>query len=873
MILIKRKKIKIPKIKIVRIGKLIIYFVLPVFLLSGIILFSIYVGIEMHRTAMTAKIKTQISIFSEERFGLLTHFYKHIGVESDKVVLDIKHEDYQKLAYQRERALERGLLFTGSDDFVPAKLTYNGKKVDVRVRLKGIGSDHWSDSRKWSFRVEVKNGESVNGMSVFSLQQPKTRKYLNEWYLHKLLNFNDLLSLRFLFVNLKVNGDNLGTYAIEEYFDKNVIENNRFREGPIFRFSDNDLSWTNEIPYSEQDIFNLSVVKPFNTTKLMNNESIYKQFIQAKNMLGSLRKGELNTSQVFDVVKLAKAFAIIDLSGHKHATDLINFRFYYNPVTSLIEPLIYDNEFIDEAVELESQAGEKNANFFEINDRSPGFKEMFFNDLEFFKEYVKALNEVSQKEMLDEFFESTNDEYYKNLLILYKSYPWYAFQGKPILYRNQEYIQNILNPVQAFQAYFVEHKDGKVSMQIGNSQSLPIEILGIEYNSNEYNTRAETILLSKPESKLAHFVDVDFVVPDNIEISKLNAGDIIVKYRVLGMDSIRTENVYPWQLIDDDYLDNDFIRRPDNWKDFDFISTDEENKVIIIPRGSYRVDKSIKIGKGYKVIFEAGAKINLTDNAKIFSYSPVFFNGTEDEPITIESEDGTGQGLAVLSADVESRISFTHFKNLTAPAEGNWSLTGAVNFYESDVAIVNSLFEGNHDCDDNLNIIRSEFLIDNSSFVDTFADAIDFDFSAGTLSNSFFRNIGVKDGNGDGVDLSGSNVEIVNSRFINIGDKGISTGENSVANVLDSYVEGASIAIASKDLSEIIISDSELKDNDIAYSAYQKKSEFGPARIISNDVEENGSGRLYLIETNSSLLLDGKKVDSNSKNVIKELGD
>ena len=872
MILLKRKRRKFPKIKINKFVKLIVIFILPSVLLTGVVIFSLYKGMELHRDGVSMKIKTQISVFAEERFSFLANIFKSIGVNIEKISIDIKHEDYQKLAYKREQALELGNLFTDSNDFVPAKLTYNGKEVNVKIRLKGDFIDHWSDNKKWSFRVEVKNGETINGMSVFSLQHPKTRSYLNEWYFHKFLNFNGLIYMRYKFLDFSINGDNLGTYVMEEHFDKRLIENNEYREGPIFRFDDNDLPWLSDPPYPQVDEFNLSVLKSFNTNKLMENDQKYSQFISAKNLMNSLRKGELKTSQVFDDVKLAKIFAIADLAGHEHGTFFNNLRFYYNPVTSLVEPIMYDNQNIVDIENIESERAEKNLNFIEIIERGFTFKEILFNDLEFFKEYIKALDEISKKEMLDEFFKSTDDEYNKNLLILYKSYPWYAFQGRPILYRNQEYIQNILNPVQAFQAYFVNHEDGKVKMQIGNSQSLPIEILGIEYNGNKYITSSETVLLSKPKSKLPYFEDVYFEVPDNTEINLVDAKNILVEYRVLGLDSVRMEGVYPWELIDDNYLDNDFIRKSDNWRDFYFIETDEESKTIVIPRGKYNLDKNLKIGKGYKVIIDNGTQINLNNSAKILSYSPVYFRGTEDSPIIVESTDGTGQGIVVLNADEESKISFTKFSNLTAPSEGNWSLTGAVNFYESDVVIVNSLFEDNHGCDDNLNIIRSNFLIDNSSFVGTYADAIDFDFSAGKITNSFFKNVGVKDGNGDGIDLSGSNVEIVNSKFINIGDKGISAGERSNVSVSDSYIESANIAIASKDLSELNISNSELKDNNISYSVYQKKPEFGSAMIISSDVAESGNQTQYLVEDGSSLYLDGEKINENSINVIKDLG-
>ena len=96
------------------------------------------------------------------------------------------------------------------------------------------------------------------------------------------------------------------------------------------------------------------------------------------------------------------------------------------------------------------------------------------------------------------------------------------------------------------------------------------------------------------------------------------------------------------------------------------------------------------------------------------------------------------------------------FKNLNTLDYKGWTLTGAVNFYESDVNITNTLFYRNQ-CEDALNIIRSEFILDNSSFEYIYGDAFDSDFSNGSLLNTEFKNIG-----NDAIDFSGSTIHIEN---------------------------------------------------------------------------------------------------------------
>ena len=84
-------------------------------------------------------------------------------------------------------------------------------------------------------------------------------------------------------------------------------------------------------------------------------------------------------------------------------------------------------------------------------------------------------------------------------------------------------------------------------------------------------------------------------------------------------------------------------------------------------------------------------------------------------------------------------------------------MTGAVTFYEADVSINNCKFLNNRGGDDYLNIIRSEFDINNTLFQDVIADAFDSDFSKGKISNSLFINCG-----NDAIDASGSFIDIKN---------------------------------------------------------------------------------------------------------------
>ena len=69
-----------------------------------------------------------------------------------------------------------------------------------------------------------------------------------------------------------------------------------------------------------------------------------------------------------------------------------------------------------------------------------------------------------------------------------------------------------------------------------------------------------------------------------------------------------------------------------------------------------------------------------------------------------------------------SELAHVTFENMNTLDYKNWTLTGAVTFYESEVKIRKCSFVKNH-CEDALNIIRSGFDINGLVIGETFGDA------------------------------------------------------------------------------------------------------------------------------------------------------
>ena len=802
----------------------------------------------------------------------------------EKIFIDIDFENYKRIEYKREQALERGILISSGEDYVPAKIKYQDKELDVRLRLKGDMLEHLNGD-KWSFRIKVKGDDALFGMKTFSIQNPKVRNYLDEFVYHKTLKNEGVMSIRYNFIEVFINGKNKGIYAIEEHFEKQLIENNHKREGVIIKFNEDFIAeeyllTQNHLYFTEDELvqrrlnedlnFYISNIETFDNEEILEDPLLAKQFEEARNLLECFRKGTLKTHEVFDVDMLAKYFAINTLMRVTHGSNWNNIRFYYNPLTSLLEPIGYDAESnkqkLDSVIDrhIPDYFGEKN-----YSQRDKIFWwDLIFEDKIFFEKYMQELERVSQKSYLDELFLKLDEEIKKNTNILHKDNPIYHFP-KETYYETQEKLRYKLNPVQCMNIYFQKYLpfQHKIILYIGGTDFLPIEIINVVYNDSvifELNQQNK-ILQPRTSHNPANYQEFEFNVPSNFVWNDSLVNNLKVNYKIFGLQKEMNQSVFPWSYLEEDFLEKDFIRQEPNTGAFDILEINEETKLIFIKEGIWNLNESIRIPPGYTVFCKSGTIINLIEEAMIISYSPISFSGTMTAPIKIISSDKTGQGLTVLNADKESYLKYVYFEDLRNPSKYNWELTGAITFYKSPVRLDNVKFL-NLNSEDSLNIISSKYEIKNSIFENCYSDCFDGDFSDGVLESTLFNNCG-----NDGIDVSGSVVYAENIEIINAGDKGISVGEKSNFTGEGITINKGYLGVASKDSSGVKISSIIISNCDYDFAIYQKKSEFGSSSINAVGVNVLSSKNGNIIEKGSDFFLNDKIILGTQDRVYEKL--
>jgi len=772
----------------------------------------------------------------------------------ESISIDIKFAALQSVARNREAALKQGFISDKEKRFVAATIWHQDRRFDVKLRLKGDNIDH-INSDKWSFRIKVLNKKALWGMRSFSIHAPHTRNYIGEYVFLKMLDHEDLITHKYDFIRVFINGEDKGLYAIEEHFGTPLLARSDRRKGPIIKF-DESLFWRSRVHWNSilkgrkrfapGDYFSMAIGEFGSKSK---GPEHHRQFLRAKDLLEGFRNGTLSASEVFNPSILGKTLALVDLFGASHAVHANQFRFYYNPITDKLEMIPYD-----------AMAGGTNrtrmllaSHWYLVDNEWQGgnikypLMRMLF-DRKVQSEYLKELERVSKKEFLDRFFEKYKKDFELRLASIRWENPLYQHE-KEILYDNQNYIRLSLNPGQTISAYVRPQKEGFV-LELGNLHSLPIEILGYKDGVGKEKVLGGLVLNKRePKSRVQY---------TELSVAQGSVEPFRVGYRILGTSKVFYQSVTPWS----------HYRRPKRMIDPNlkqipsFVTFDSKAKEFRVAPGKHRLSQDMLVPEGYVLKIASGTQIDMIQGSRIISHSPVELIGEMKSPVIITSSDHTGQGISVVNASKTSRMKWVQFEFLRSPENEGHSLTGSVTFYQSSVEISNCLFENNESGDDYLNLVRSRFKISDTLFRNVKADAIDVDFGKGQLKNVFFNNVG-----NDGIDFSKTQASVFNGEWETIGDKAISVGENSKVELTNIRIRNSRIAIASKDQSIVKLKTAWISDSHLGLVVFQKKPEFGPAEIFAIDTLFENVEHINAVEKGSRLTLNGSSINGNLSQV------
>ncbi|MFD2205553.1 hypothetical protein [Kiloniella antarctica] len=278
-----------------------------------------------------------------------------------------------------------------------------------------------------------------------------------------------------------------------------------------------------------------------------------------------------------------------------------------------------------------------------------------------------------------------------------------------------------------------------------------------------------------------------------------------------------------------------------------------------INEGVWDIDQPLIIDGPLTI--SAGTTLNLAPNSYIIVRGALTAIGTDTSPIILQGKTGQlWKGIYVYEAKDVSQLKNVVITNTNALVDGYLQLTGGTTFYKSDVTMEDTAF--NHsEAEDGLNIINSNFTLNDTHFDDMHSDALDSDYSQGDIKGSKFNAIG-----GDAIDLSETKSWVRNPYIYNVHDKAISAGENSTVNVIGGYVKSVGVAAAAKDGSVLEIVGTRIEDVALfGLMTYVKKSSYSYPTLNAHSLDwagksPKGGNNNWIRQENTVLTIDGNEV-------------
>lgn len=789
-------------------------------------------GAVLQKNQTMATMQQLIFNAAETKFSVFSNYLSGLLSSPDRMYIDVEFEGIQLLNYARESALSKGIITDEEQEVsVKANLSIGSKVYKVKLSPTGQNLDMIGDINKRAYKVKVLEGKKIYGMQEFKLLPPHSRHHIVEWVGHALENKEGLIALRYFFIEATLNGDDLGVYAIEEHFNKELLENRKAREGIIFSLK-------------------LGKINIFNEKKISKVSNKRNQVRLLKSTLQGIRNKEIEIDRAFDLDKFASSYAILDLMAGYHAYG-VNSIYYLNPVTNLIEPITREYS------SLRYSEGQPNINSLMIeigsgqgNQDSFAIANKLFKNKEFTAQYLKQLLKLSDQKYLDDFFEEVDEDLSIQTNILYRDNPFYKFP-KEYLYERQTQIIKRLNQDLTIIANIDENNNAIYHIQFKNNSAFPIELINIFSSNRNFESLLNNVIL--PGNEISLSFDLE---------SEIKINDINFSYKIHGIKNLEREAI----VIPKSFSTGVSISKLWNTSSDDFINKnnviiDHTKKTILFDKKNINIKKDLFIPENYIVKGQPGLIINLLDGASIYSKSAFNFNGSIINPIKITSSDRKGGGLVIIGPKKESFFINTIFEHLTSPNIGSSGLTGSISIYDTNVSFKGCIFDQNKS-EDFLNLIHAKYKISDSYFKSVKSDAVDSDYSNGTITNIIFTDIG-----NDAMDFSGSISELSEISIDGVGDKALSAGEMSKISGKNIYIINAEIGITSKDLSNVYLSDVQIKDTRLGFAVFQKKEEYGPGKAKITNLETKNIELIHLVGLNSSLSLNGKNVISKRSKV------
>lgn len=803
-----------------------------------------------------------------------------------------------------------GNLFLTEDrkDWANGQFIADGEKYDVAVRVRGDLFNHWA-YRKKSWRVRFKDSQTFRGMTDLSLIIPEDRFWHAE-----LLNVHRAKELGLLVppmrpVRVRMNGGPPMLYTEVEHFTKQMLE----KQG---RSGDSNLYGTGggasyfqqwDPIFSDAAFWKKYVEAPGPDTVEEVSELLALSREGAAQEPGYFQK----LSRLIDVDRLVRWYAVSLLAGSRHVRDH-NLRLLFDRSRGRFEPIPWDigaymprtllalpgNPFLNEALSIPSlrlaayrmvwdrvrdEAWVK-ADHEEVLRLRALMERAAYRDQIKLSSNRQVRNELNQIDtVIQRNIDFLRGELNRAELVLDERSPSPSAARSGLLLTVDITARGVAGG-RLHEISFPQHfRDAILRREIvllrddgdlelgANDQDVPLTL-------RDTFDKKERLVFQLPDDERALVWPSDPVVDEETErvlappntrqrffLVRRNgrvvfgSGDLPLHIDFRNAVTGEKAQVIREVLINDATfsrlpeayaLREAFLRRNGAFR--------PEGDHGVVLAGTPVFSETVIVPSTVRLRIAPGTRVRVGSGVTLLSYAPVDVVGTPSAPIIFEPATRNPWGVfLVANAEGQSRVEWAEFSGGSQAFINGIYATGMVAFHGSPVTVRDSTFRDSHG-DDALNLKYVPVDIARTHFINPDADALDLDMPPSGLieDSTFLVDENNASSNGDGIDISWASVTIRRVTIEGSRDKCISVGEHSEPVIEDVILKHCHYGVASKDSSHATVRRARFIDNDIAVTAYVKKSIFSKSSITVQDSLFEGNGKKQEALSGSTITIE-----------------
>jgi len=758
--------------------------------------------------------------------------------------------------------------------FRKVALKFKGRDFKAKMKLHGDTITHWS-GKKRSFQLKAPKDEFIEGKNRLIFNIPEKRNYLVPIFADRLAARMGLDEVESDYVAVKINGVFQGIYFMEEFLDAHWLERREVSNGAIVQLSDN---WLLDRLGSENDphrffggiTFNDHHTTPFDleTGNLKPIQSplrsaLSEQWIAGKtsDLFDAIRTEDVERfERTVDVEKIGAIEAWRTLFGDRWSLFGDNLRmvysyasgkFYFIPRSQgMCETLEYHGGSFEYNQNRPPEGNPLDVKMFGLVTRSRVIREIrnhwirYFVDhrTELLEEYDQLIAKFLPTFSMDETLPLSSRELKHKVLV-----------SRANIAANLDRLRRQYDHVKAYVNIIVAGNSVEIEIVPDTSlQGLTIDRLILQIPFPQKGSFLKGKMERYDDRSGEYVLQKELNLKEGEDLSNLFSGESFgydfqkdftpepkrYRFRFVmespGALTVKKAEIKFRASLSGTLLADDDVYVTIAKKDLPvskvlWTAFKAEGVRLVLPAGKYSIAENVVIPEGYEVLIEKGAEISIAPGINFLSYSPVTIDGTEAEKVIVRAlEPGKSFGVFAVegsgSKNLSVRITGLDLSGGNEAIIDGLYFSGGLCVYHADLWMRDSRIHDNF-ADDGLNAKYAKIDVRDSQFFMNAADQVDLDFCKGIFERNRFESSG-KVENGDGLDVSGTDLMVRSCAFENFLDKGISIGENSRLFVYDNFFTHNKIGSAVKDSSHALFIHNSFQNNETAVSAYRKKPIF-----------------------------------------------